>query len=79
MAKSLELSENNFSKTAIKTYKELNENYFPELEEAVNKFRKKVNFESKPPIKFKEIRGIILDEFEKGNVKGYVGSPEVKS
>ena len=64
MAKSLELSENNFSKTAIKTYKELNENYFPELEEAVNKFRKKVNFESKPPIKFKEIRGIILDEFD---------------
>ena len=22
---------------------------------------------------------IILDEFEKGNVKGYVGSPEVKA
>jgi transcriptional regulator with XRE-family HTH domain/Zn-dependent peptidase ImmA (M78 family) len=63
MAKSLELSENNFSKTAIKTYKELNENYFPELEEAVNKFRKKVKFESRPPIKFKDMREIITDEF----------------
>jgi XRE family transcriptional regulator, fatty acid utilization regulator len=63
MAKSLEMSENNFSKTAIKTYKELNENYFPDLEEAVNKFRKKVNFDSRPPIKFKDMTEIITDAF----------------
>lgn len=63
MAKSLELSENNFSKTAIKTYKELNENYFPEIEDAVTKFCHKVNFNSKPPIKYKSIQKVIADEF----------------
>jgi transcriptional regulator with XRE-family HTH domain len=63
MAKSLELSENNFSKTAIKTYKELNDNYFPDLEDAVTKFQKKVHFECKPPVRCKDIRGIITNEF----------------
>jgi len=63
MAKSLELSENNFSKTAIKTYKELNENYFPDLEDAVTKFCKKNKFKCKPPVKYKDIKKIIEDEF----------------
>ena len=63
MAKSLELSENNFSKTAIKTYKELNENYFPDLEDAVTMFRKKNKFECKPPVKYTDVKKIIEDEF----------------
>ena len=63
MAKSLELSENNFSKTAIKTYKELNENYFPDLEDAVSNFRKKAKFECKPPVKYRYVKKIIEEEF----------------
>ncbi len=42
MAKSSELSQNNFSRTALRTYKELNENYFGDLEKAVEKFVGKI-------------------------------------
>ncbi len=63
LAKGLEMSQNNFSKTAIRTYKELNDNYFPELEDAVNKFRKKIQFEYQVPLKFNVLRKIIEEEF----------------
>ena len=43
MAKSSELSQNNFSRTALRTYKEFNENYFPELENSVEMFSQKFN------------------------------------
>jgi len=40
IARSSEMSRNIFSKTALRIYKEFNENYFPELEEAVDKFKR---------------------------------------
>ncbi len=64
LAKSLELSENNFSKTAIRTYKELNENYFPELEDAVEKFCRKVKFNNKPPVMFNELLKVFTGELK---------------
>jgi len=63
MAKSLELSENNFSKTAIRTYKELNDNYFNDLEDAVNKFYRKINFDYKPPVKYEALLKLLNEEF----------------
>ncbi len=63
LAKGLEMSQNNFSKTAIRTYKELNDNYFPELEEAVNKFLVKIKFTYAAPLKFTHLLKIIADEF----------------
>jgi len=63
MAKSLELSENNFSKTAIRTYKELNDNYFHDLEEAVNKFYRKIKFDYKPPVKYDVLLKLLTEEF----------------
>ena len=50
MAKSSELSQNNFSRTALRTYKEFNGNYFPDLEKAVEIFSRKYNLKSEPPI-----------------------------
>ncbi len=64
LAKSLELSENNFSKTAIRTYKELNENYFPDLEESVEKFCRKVKFHNKPPVTFNDLLKIFTSELK---------------
>jgi len=63
MAKSLELSENNFSKTAIRTYKELNDNYFHDLEEAVSKFIRKNKFEYNPPVKYDTLLKLLNEEF----------------
>jgi XRE family transcriptional regulator, fatty acid utilization regulator len=63
MAKSLEMTQNNFSRTAIRTYKELNDNFFPELEDAVNKFSKKIKFNFVCPIMFETMHEIISNEF----------------
>ncbi len=38
MAKSSEMSQNNFSRTALRTFKEFNDNYFEELESAAKEF-----------------------------------------
>ncbi len=64
MAKSSELSQNNFSRTALRTYKEFNENYFPDLEKAVELFSRKYNLKSDPPINSSELFKILEDRFE---------------
>ncbi len=63
MAKSSELSQNNFSRTAIRTYKELNENYFDDLEKAVEKFVNKINFPNDPPVTYSALQKVISEQF----------------
>ncbi len=63
MAKSSELSQNNFSRTAIRTYKEFHENYFEELEEAVEMFCKKNDFYSVQPVKYFGLLKILKEKF----------------
>ena len=62
LAKGLEMTQNNFSKTAIRTYKELNENYFPEIEDSVHNFSNKVDFIYKPPVEYNSILNIFVKE-----------------
>lgn len=64
MAKSSELSENNFSRSAIRTYKEFNENYFEELEESVEKFCKKNKYSFNLPVKYSYVQKILKEEFQ---------------
>ncbi len=63
MAKSSELSQHNFSRTALRTYKEFNENYFPELEKAANKFLTENNLTSKHLIDSKLLLQILEKNF----------------
>jgi len=63
MAKSSELSQNNFSRTALRTYRELNENYFEDLEKAVDKFVKKNKFPNTPPVIYSALHNIIYEHF----------------
>jgi len=63
MAKSSELSQNNFSRTALRTYKEFNENYFPILEKAVERFSKKYNLKSEPSVKSSQLFKILEEKF----------------
>ncbi len=63
MAKNSELSQNNFSKTAIQTYKELNENYFPELENVVDGFCSKFELDSISTINLETLSKILVDKF----------------
>ncbi|MFA3783423.1 helix-turn-helix domain-containing protein [Melioribacteraceae bacterium 4301-Me] len=63
VAKSLELTENQFSNIAIRTYKELNENYFSELEDSVLKFCKKIKFDYNPPVTYNRLLEILTNNF----------------
>lgn len=64
MAKSSELSQNNFSRIAIRTYKEFNDNYFEDLEESVEKFCSQSNFRFNLPIKYSFLMNILKDKFQ---------------
>ena len=64
MAKSSELSQNNFSRTALRTYKEFNENYFVDLENDVELFSQKYNVKPNPPINSSELLKILEDQFD---------------
>ncbi|MCH7721760.1 MAG: helix-turn-helix transcriptional regulator [Bacteroidetes bacterium] len=78
MAKSSELSRNNFSRTALRTYKEFNENYFPDLEKAVEMFSQKYNLKSDFPINSSELFKILEDKFEyKVDMKKLSEHPEL--
>jgi XRE family transcriptional regulator, fatty acid utilization regulator len=63
MAKSSELSQNNFSRTALRTYKEFNENYFPDLEKAAEMFSQKYKLKSEPIINSVELLRVLEDKF----------------
>ncbi|MCL4547133.1 MAG: helix-turn-helix domain-containing protein [Bacteroidetes bacterium] len=63
MARNSELSQNNFSRTAIQTYKELNGNYFPDLEKIVDEFRSKFNLDLEPTLTQETLSKILVDEF----------------
>jgi transcriptional regulator with XRE-family HTH domain len=78
MAKSSELSQNNFSRTALRTYKEFNENYFIDLENAVDLFSQKYNVKPIPPINSSELLKILEDKFDyKVDVKKLSEYPEL--
>ena len=63
IARSSEMSRNIFSRTALRIYKEFNENYFEDLEEAVSIFREKNNLNSFPKINAKILTDLLVDNF----------------
>lgn len=63
MAKSSELSENNFSRTALRAYKEFNDNYFDELETAVDTFVSEHKINSSPPCSYTALAKILTENY----------------
>ncbi|MHB8854687.1 MAG: helix-turn-helix domain-containing protein [Ignavibacteriaceae bacterium] len=59
MAKTSEQSQNNFSRTALRTFKEFNDNYFDEIEVAVKKFMKENKITESPRIEFSHLKAIL--------------------
>jgi transcriptional regulator with XRE-family HTH domain len=49
LARNTEMSQNNFSRTALRIYKEINENYFEEIENSVDKFVDEFNIDVTHP------------------------------
>lgn len=63
IARSSEMSRNIFSKTALRIYKEFNENYFPELEEEVDNFRNENNIPRSVKINPKILIDLLTKDF----------------
>lgn len=63
MAKSTELSQNNFSRTAFRIYKEIHENYFDDIESAVDSFVKKFKIDTNPPLNYQELFSILSTQY----------------
>ena len=63
IVKSSELSQNNFSRTALRTYKEFNENYFEELEKEVENFTKGTKIINLPPVNFSMLLAVVKDKY----------------
>lgn len=63
LSKNSEMSQNNFSRTALRIYKEINENYFEELEIAVENFINEFNLNVSPPIDYQLLSKILKERY----------------
>ncbi len=64
LAKTSELRQNIFSRTALRTYKELNENYFEEIETLVEDFRKKNCNCDEPSVSLNSLKNYLVEKFD---------------
>ncbi len=62
-AKGSEMIQNNFSRTALKTFKEFNDNYFEDLENAAKQFAKKNSLKGLPTIEYKQLKSILEKKY----------------
>jgi len=63
LARSTELSQNNFSRTALRIYKEINENYLEDIEQSVDKFANEFNLDVTPPLPFYSLFEILEKKY----------------
>jgi len=63
MAKSTEMSQNNFSRTAFRIYKEINDNYFEDIEQSAESFVAKNKVSVAPPLNYKTLFEILKKKY----------------
>ncbi len=73
LAKTSEMRQNVFSRTALRTYKELNDNYFDELEKAAENFRSENLNVNKKIVTCDELKSILIKKFNYEIDEKYLG------
>lgn len=63
MARNTEMSQNNFSRTALRIYKEINDNYFEDIEQSVDKFVEQFSIDTTPFLNYNKLYDILKNEF----------------
>ncbi len=63
MARSTELSQNNFSRTALRIFKEINDNYLADIELSVEKFVDDSHLTIEPPINYEQLSQILIQHY----------------
>ena len=64
MARNTEMSHNNFSRTALRIYKEINENYLEDIEQKVDEFVHEFNIDASQPINYDTISDILIKRYD---------------
>lgn len=82
-AKGSEMSRNNFSRTALRIYKEFNDNYFEEFEEAVNVFAVENNFSEKSYVDYNRLKTCLQKlynyEIDESSLNNYPDLKELRA
>ena len=82
-AQSSELSQNIFSRNALRNFKEFNENYFDDIEAAAKEFRKKIKIKPVRRIKFQQLKSILEEEYNyeinESSLNEYAGLSELRA
>ncbi len=63
-AQNSELKQNNFSRTALRTYKEFNDNYFEDIENSALKFLKEYRLGKSHRIEFSQLKSILQSKYK---------------
>lgn len=63
MSRSSELSQNTFSRTALRTFREFHDNYFTNIEEAVEKFVEENRIDATKPLSYNTLISILIDKY----------------
>jgi predicted transcriptional regulator/DNA-binding XRE family transcriptional regulator len=77
MARTFEMTRENFYLAALRSLQELNHNYFEDLEIAVNVFRKRYGFDLEQLPLTKEMEAILKEEFDYQLEKGMDKAPDL--
>lgn len=63
MARNTEMSQNNFSRTALRIYKEINDNYFEDIEQSVDKFTEQFSIDTTPSLNYKILSELLEEHY----------------
>jgi transcriptional regulator with XRE-family HTH domain len=63
IAEQYNIGVEHFYRAALRSYQELNENYFPEIESAVDQFTRDAKIKSDPTPSYADLRGLIVSRF----------------
>ncbi|MBU2446898.1 MAG: helix-turn-helix domain-containing protein, partial [Bacteroidetes bacterium] len=63
MSRSSELIQNTFSRTALRTFREFHDNYFTNIEEAVEKFVEENRIDATKPLSYNMLPSILIDKY----------------
>lgn len=63
IAEQYNIGVEHFYRAALRSYQELNENYFPEIEKAVDEFTREAKIKSDPTPGYPDLRGLIARRF----------------
>ncbi|MFT5640363.1 MAG: transcriptional regulator with XRE-family HTH domain/Zn-dependent peptidase ImmA (M78 family) [Cyclobacteriaceae bacterium] len=64
MVRTYQIEKEHFYRVALRSYQDMHDNYFPELEEAVTEFKKEVKLSNKSPKKYDDLEDVLRASYD---------------